>query len=59
MHTMLREENTATDAEIAFDRWFAKVQNLTGRNINESDAWDLFADGCDIEDAVSELTAGA
>lgn len=59
MHTMLCDENSATDAEIAFDRWFAKVLNAAGREINESDAWDLFADGCDVEDAVAELTYGA
>jgi hypothetical protein len=59
MHTMLRAENSATDAEIAFDRWFAKVVNAAGCDVNESDAWDLFADGCDVEDAVAELACGA
>lgn len=56
MYEMLREENEISREERAYKSWLDKVQKIAGRVFDEDGlAYDLYADGCDAEDAAQEL----
>jgi len=47
-------ESHVSAEERAFERWFRQVQKSLP-NADEGEAYDLFADGCSVEEAVYEL----
>lgn len=56
MFEMLKQENAVSPEELQYSAWLEKVRNRLGMHVNENSlAWDLWADGCDVEDAVEEL----
>lgn len=62
MTTMAAQECRTDAGERAYHSWLNKLGTLQGRQIElgsqaESDAFDLFADGCSPEEAAEELEA--
>ncbi|MGS3183065.1 hypothetical protein ACB288_04865 [Aeromonas taiwanensis] len=58
MASFVRSE-CATDAEDRqYAAWITQVNGLVGHNVNEDgQAFDLYLDGCDAEDAAAEIVA--
>ncbi|EJN3582875.1 hypothetical protein P6C68_004376 [Escherichia coli] len=56
MYEMIRSENAVLPEELEYSAWLEKVRHRLGMHVGENSlAWDLWADGCDVEDAVEEL----
>ena len=56
MRMLAKSENYVAPIERRFDQWLAQVEGKLGYKLPDDDqSWSLFKDGCDVEDAVTEL----
>ena len=54
MLQMVQSESATTSTERAYDKWFKKLVAIYP-DADSDKAWDLFYDGCDVEDAKLQI----
>lgn len=63
METMAAAGSAAIPVEREFQAWTADVSKRLGRELSDAErngmAYDLFADGCDVDNAASEIKDSA
>jgi hypothetical protein len=57
MATMAADECRESNQERVYGQWLKQVEKIAGHCVDDSDAFDLYADGCNPEDAAAELNA--
>lgn len=56
MVDFVKNESAVSETERDFQKWCKQVTQRIGVSVDNDLAFDLFADGCSVEDAVTEMT---
>lgn len=56
MVDFVKNESAVSETERDFQKWCKQVSQLIGISFDKDLAFDLFTDGCSVEDAVTEMT---
>lgn len=55
MVDFVKSESAVSETERDFQMWYKQVKQRIGSSVDSDWAFDLFADGCSVKDAVAEM----
>jgi len=55
MVDFVKSESAVSETERDFQMWYKQVTQRIGLSVESDWAFDLFADGCSVEDAITEM----